>query len=32
MLEPIFARCVRCNTSFNWYQRKNHTCPEKENA
>ena len=28
MLEPIFVRCVRCDTSFSYYQKRNHVCPE----
>lgn len=27
MLEPIFVRCVRCDTSFNYYHAKEHVCP-----
>lgn len=28
MTVPIFVRCVRCDVSFNYYQKRNHVCPE----
>ena len=28
MTAPIFVRCIRCDTSFSYYQKRNHVCPE----
>lgn len=29
MTAPIFVRCVRCDVSFSFYQKRNHACPER---